>query len=62
MEVKSLTWEESVTLSWCTSVTDNLCTELKNGEVRSYTDRRKIDLCPDLLVLVSEEQPAESFQ
>lgn len=62
VEVKSLAWEESVMLSLCTSVTGNLCSELKNGEVRSYTARGKIDLCPDLLLVVSEEQPAESFE
>ena len=36
----------------------NLCSELMNGEVRSYTARGKIDLCPDLLLLVSEEKQA----
>lgn len=53
VEVKSLSQEESILLSLCTSDTDNLCSELKNGEVRSYTARGKIDLCPDLLSLVS---------
>lgn len=49
-------------LSLCTSVTDNLCSELKNGEVRSDTAKGKTDLCPDMLLLASEEQLAESFQ
>lgn len=58
LEVKSLAREESVTVSMCTSVPDNLCSKLENREVGSYTARGKIDLCPDLLLLVSEEQPA----